>query len=169
MDTLDANEDYTPLNVSAWAANASQMMQISGRLNTYWRTPQEVVLNTASEQTMQNYYDSIIEPRWEALGQALTTALFTRRELDVGNRILVYGGAATGASWQTKLQILTDTKETGELSKNERRALLGYSPVEGGDDHYVSLNYIRAQDMAQYQLGKAGAPAPELKPAEQEE
>ena len=152
--SLDATEDYTPVTVSAWAANAAQAKQITDRVYTYWRTPEEVVKNTATEQTMQNYYDSIVEPTWEEMGEAYTQALFTRKEQDFGNRIMVYSGAATGASWQTKLNILAQTKETGELSKNERRDLLGYAPTEDGDEFFVSLNYVKQSDMTKYQTGE---------------
>lgn len=151
--TLDATEEYTPLNMAAWSANAAQMKQITARLYAYWRTPQEVVANTASEQTMQNYYDSIIEPRWDELSQALTFGLFTVRERDVGNCMMVVGGAATGASWATKLAILTNTRDSGELTVNERRELLGYGPTEDGDKRLVSLNFVNAADMSRYQLG----------------
>lgn len=152
--SLDATEEYTPVTVSAWAANAAQAKQITDRVYTYWRTPEEVVRNTATEQTMQNYYDSIVEPTWEEMGEAYTQALFTRKEQDFGNRIMVYSGAATGASWQTKLNILAQTKETGELSKNERRELLGYAPTEDGDEFFVSLNYVKQSDMTKYQTGE---------------
>lgn len=152
--SLDATEEYTPVTVSAWAANAAQAKQITDRVYTYWRTPEDVVTNTATEQTMQNYYDSIVEPTWEEMGEAYTQALFTRKEQDFGNRIMVYSGAATGASWQTKLNILAQTKETGELSKNERRELLGYAPTEDGDEFFVSLNYVKQSDMTKYQTGE---------------
>lgn len=151
--SLDGMEEFIPLNIDTWTANAAQMKQIRERLNLYWRTPEDVVLNTATEQTMQNYYDSIVEPVWEEMAEAFTNAVFTSREQDFGNRMMVYGGAATGASWQTKLNIISNTKETGILSTNEQRELLGYAPVENGDERLVSLNYIKAKDMSKYQTG----------------
>lgn len=150
---LDSTEDYTPLNVSAWSANAAQQKQITDRVYTYWRTPIEVVTNTASEQVMQNYFDSIIEPVWEEMSEAFTKALFTTREQDCGNRISVTSGAATGASWATKLSIVTNTKDIGLLTPNEYRELLGYAPVEDGDERQVSLNFVKASDQTNYQTG----------------
>lgn len=151
--TLDAMEEYTPLNVSTWAANAAQTKAVSDRLNTYWRTSPEVVMGTANEQTMQNYYDGIVDPIWEAMSQAFTSALFSPRELGHGNRMMVIGAAAAGASWATRLQIINDSKEMGLLTINEQRALLNYPPVEDGDDRLVSLNYVKAGDQSRYQLG----------------
>lgn len=157
--SLDGTEEYTPLNVTAWAANAAQAKQITDRIYTYWRTPEEVVRNTASEQVMQNYYDSIVEPAWEEMSDAFTDALFTRREQDFGNRIVIHSGAATGASWQTKLNIIRDTKEQGLLTTNEYRELLGYGPVEDGDERLVSLNYVKSTDQSKYQTGQNKDPA----------
>lgn len=150
---LDATESYTPLNVSTWAANAAQMKELEKRLYTFWRTPEDVVANTASEQTMMNYFDAIVEPFWEEMGEAFTRALFTGREQDFGNAVIVTSGAATGASWGTKLNIINSTKEVGLLTKNQYLELLGYPPIDDGDVSYVSLNYIKSTDMSRYQVG----------------
>lgn len=154
--TLDSMEEYVPLNISTWAANAAQMKEITSRIYTYWRTPEEVVANTASEQVMQNYYDSIVEPIWETMQEAFTKALFTKKEQDFGNQIIMYSGAVTGASWQTKLNIIANTKDFGLLKTNEYRELLGYGPVEDGDERLISLNYVKASDQSLYQTGKTG-------------
>lgn len=154
---LDATEAYTPLNVTTWATDAEQMKQLEERLYTFWRTPADVVKNTATEQTMMNYFDAIVEPFWEEMGEAFTRALFTRREQDFGNAIIVTSGAATGASWGTKLNIINSTKEVGLLTKNQYLELLGYPPTEDGDVSYVSLNYIKSTDMSKYQVGEEPA------------
>lgn len=153
---LDATEAYTPLNVTTWAADADQMKELEKRLYTFWRTPEAVVNNTADEQTMMNYFDSIVEPFWEEMGEAFTKALFTRREQDFGNAIIVTSGAATGASWETKLKLIENTKEIGLLTKNQYLELLGYPPTDDGDVAYVSLNYIKSTDMSKYQVGEDG-------------
>lgn len=150
---LDATEQYTPLNVSAWTANAAQAKQVYERVYTYWRTPLEIVNNTASEQVNQNYYDGIVEPAWEEMAEAFTKALFTDNEQNYGQRMIVTSGAATGASWQTKLNIINSSKEQGLLSVNEQRELLGYAPTEDGDVRLVSLNYINSKDQSAYQVG----------------
>lgn len=151
--TLDSFEDYTPIATNAWSANASQMKQITSRLYAYWRTPEDVVNNTANSQTMQNYYESIINARWRQMSQAFTAALFSRREMDVGNRILITGGAALGVSFTEKLTLIGQTKDFGLMTTNEYRELLGYAPVEDGDDRLVSLNYVKSTDQSVYQVG----------------
>lgn len=166
---LDSTEDYKPADFSTWTANAAQIKEITERIYTYWRTPQDVVNNTASEQTMQNYLDSVVEPVWEEIGEAFTKALFTTREQDFGNRIMVYSGVASGASWQTKLNILQNTKDIGILSVNQQLELLGYPPVEDGDKRYMSLNYVDVDKITDYQLGKIGEKDPDADDSKNEE
>ena len=137
---LDSMEDFHSLSLNQWSADADQMNSVQRRLYTYYRTPQSVVDGTANEQTIQNYYDGLIEPRWMQMGQALTQLLFTKKEQDFGNQMIVAGGEAYGASWQTKLKILDSTVQTGELTVNERRELLG-----------TSLNYTHADKLDEYQ------------------
>ena len=60
----------------------------------------------------------------------------------------------TGTSIQTRVQVLSATKETGELTTNERRELLGFAPVEDGDQRQISLNYVKNTDQTTYQMGK---------------
>lgn len=151
--SMDAMEDYIPLNVSTWAANAAQAKQITDRIYTYWRTPESVVNNTSDEQTNMNYHDSIVEPMWECMAEAFTKALFTSREMDFGNAMIMASSATAGASWQTKLNIIKETKEVGLLTKNQYLELLGYPPTEDGDESWVSLNYIKASDQSKYQVG----------------
>lgn len=166
---LDGTENFTAVSDSAWAANAAQIKEVTERIYTYWRTPVEVVNNTANEQTMQNYLDSVVEPVWEEIGEAFTKALFTVREQDFGNRIVVYSGVATGASWQTKLNILKDTKDIGILSTNQQLELLGYPPVEGGDERLISLNYVNADNITEYQMGRIGSDKPKETENDKEE
>lgn len=154
--SVDAMEDYTPISPTTWTSSAAQAQMVEGRIHKFWRTPNEVVNNTASEQVMQNYYDSIVEPAWEVMGEAFSRALFTDRELDRGERIIFTTGAATGASWQTKINIVNNTKELGLLTINEYRELMGYGPVEDGDKRMVSLNYVDSELQSEYQLSRKG-------------
>lgn len=166
---LDGTESFTAVSDSAWAANAAQIKEVTERVYTYWRTPLDVVNNTANEQTMQNYLDSVVEPTWDEIGEAFTKALFTIREQDFGNRMVIYSGVATGASWQTKLNILKDTKDIGILSTNQQLELLGYPPIEGGDERLISLNYVNADNITEYQMRRIGSDKPKETKNDEEE
>ena len=162
--SIDSMEDYVPINIQNYSANASQMSQITNRLYTYFRTPEDIVQSKYSEHVGQAWYESVIEPLWDMFSQALSSACFTQRERDVGNRLIVSGGVVMGTSFQTRINIIGQTKELGILSINEQRELLGYGPVEGGDIRQVSLNYINSDNQDSYQNG--GTPPTYKEPTE---
>lgn len=151
---LDSMEEYTPLTVNAYSANAAQMQGINNRFYSYYRTPEEIVQGKYSEQTGLAWYESKIEPLWEMFAEAVSNAYFTNREVGHGNKIVVSGGVLMGTSYKTRVDIINQTKEIGVLSINEQRELLGYGPVEGGDIRQVSLNYINADKQDEYQTKK---------------
>jgi len=106
-----------------------------------------------TEAQGQAFYESVIEPILLQFGQALTNACFTQGERDSGNRIIFNSATVMSASMPTRINLLNATKETGELTPNERRELIGYPPVEDGDERLVSLNYVKAKDQSKYQTG----------------
>lgn len=151
---VDSMEEYVPLNVSPNAANAAQMREINNRIYTYLRTSEKIVQNTYSEQEGMAWREGKIEPIWNLFAEAVTAVYFTQHERECGNKIIMTGGVMMGMSVNSIVQILNTTKETGELTTNERRELIGYPPVEGGDIRQVSLNFINSKNQDKYQGGK---------------
>lgn len=166
---VDSMEEFQPLNVNTYAANAAQNREILSRFYSYFRTPEEIVQSKYTEQAGLAWYESVIEPLWEQLAEALGNAHFTQREKGCGNKLIVAGGVLMGTSYQTRLNIIAQTKEIGILSVNEQRDLLGYAPVEGGDIRLVSLNYINSSKADEYQTGQKAEEEPEQKEEEEKE
>jgi HK97 family phage portal protein len=151
---VDSMEEYTPLAVTPWSANAAQMKDIRDGVLRYWRVSNEVLMSDYTEGQWQAFFESVLEPILLQMGQAFTNVCFTPRERDSGNRIIFMLSAVMNASMQTRINLLNATKMTGELTINERRQLLGYPPVVGGDEAQISLNFIKASDQSKYQIGE---------------
>jgi hypothetical protein len=149
----DPTESYTPLNVTAYSANAAQMRLVRENLFIYYRTGEEIVKNSASPESRKAWMDSVVNPIWEMMGQAFTNACFTQRERDMGNRIVFSGDLLSTSSDSTKIQLIQAVREIGILSANEIREMFGMSPIEGGDIRQVSLNYINSINQGEYQVG----------------
>ena len=151
---IDSMEDFKELYASTLTMNAAQMKEISNRIYSYLRISEKVIQNTYTETEGLAFMEGRIEPLWQQLAEAFTNALFTKHERECGNRIIFSGGIMTGTSIQTRVQVLSATKETGELTTNERRELLGFAPVADGDQRQISLNYVKNTDQTSYQTGK---------------
>lgn len=153
---VDSMEDFKEINLNPWAATSTQMKEINNRIYTYLRTGEKIVQNSYSEQEGMAWYEGKIEPIWELMAEAFTAVYFSKHEIECGNRLIISGGILMGTSIETRVRVLEATKETGELTTNERRELLGFQPVEDGDDRQVSLNYIKSKDQGKYQVGENG-------------
>jgi hypothetical protein len=151
---VDSMEDYQPIAVTPWAANAAQMKEIRENILRYWRMSDSILRSDYTESQWQAFYESIIEPRLIQMSQAFTNVCFTQRERDQGNRIIFVASVLLNTAMQTKVNILSASKEIGLFTKNEMREMFGYSPVEGGDEAQVSLNYVKATDQSKYQTGE---------------
>lgn len=149
--SVDSMEEFIPINVATNSANAAQMALINNRIYSYLRTGENIVQNKYSETEGMAWHEGKIEPIWNMFAEAVTNAYFTKHEIECGNKIVMTGGITTGLSMQSITQILATTRDTGELTINERRELLGYAPVEGGDVREVSLNYVDADKQNEYQ------------------
>lgn len=154
---IDAMEDFTRLDVTPWSVNAAQMREIRSNLFYYWRINDAILTSNYTESQWQAFYEGVIEPILLQMGQAFTNACFTPREIGCGNRIIFNASVLINASMQTKVNLLQNSKEIGLLTLNEQREMFGYPPVEGGDERFVSLNYIKGSDQSKYQVGKEEA------------
>ncbi|MFA7256801.1 MAG: phage portal protein [Kiritimatiellales bacterium] len=167
---IDSMEEYTPLSVTPWSANAMQMKEIRDSILRYWRTSDDILMSDYTEDQFRAWFESVIEPRLIQMGQAFTNACFTQGEKDAGNRIIFNTSILMNTSMQTKTNLVTISKEIGLFTKNQILEMFGYAPVEGGDVAQVSLNYVKETDQSKYQTGNEPADKPEAEdPAAQED
>ena len=148
---MDLTEEYLPIKTDAYSLNAAQLKDIRDGLYRYWRISESILKSDYDETKAQSFYEAIVEPKWEQLGQAFTNAAFNDFEYDQGNRLIFVSSMLIHASNQTKANIIGISREVGFLTINEMRGLFGYAPVEGGDVRQVSLNYTKAANQDEYQ------------------
>ncbi|HNX82165.1 MAG TPA: phage portal protein [Candidatus Omnitrophota bacterium] len=151
---VDSMEDYTPISVTPWAADAEQMKEIRDNLLRYWRINDDVLMSKYNSNSWQAFYESVIEPILIQMTQSFTAACFTPTERAHGNRIYFASDAMVNMPMSSKTQLVAATRELGMFTKNEYRAMFGYAPIEDGDEPLVSLNYVKQSEQSEYQLGK---------------
>lgn len=102
----------------------------------------------------QAFYEKTLEPLVIYFGQKFSKTVFTERELDFGNEIVWYHRDMNYLSMNAKLNLIKTAGEQGLLMDNQKLALLGYPPVEGGNRRTQSLNYIDVNLINEYQMSK---------------
>ena len=89
----------------------------------------------------EQVYETRMEPFAILLSQALTSKLFTDRELGTGNEIIASTNRMQYQTFAAINSLVTATIQQGIFTVNEIRAMYGYDPIPDGDQIKTSLNY----------------------------
>ena len=80
------------------------------------------------------YYEHALEADILNIGQAFTNTLCSERMTSFGNKIIFYPKDINFMSMENKISALQVGLPAGIFTKNEARELLGYAPIENGDE-----------------------------------
>lgn len=128
------------------------------------------ILNgTATPAEHQAFYQRTLEPLIITLTQALNKTMFSPTERAFGNEIKLYSADLVFLNIQEKLEFIKIAGPIGALTNNQILGTFGLPPYEGGDVRYVSLNYINANIIDQYQLAKVNQKGEPLNDASTED
>ena len=119
----------------------------------YMAVTSKIVQGDYNEDEFQAYWESALEPLANELAIALTTKLFSRREISQGNAIHIQSDRIQTASLKTRLSMANLLRQLPIVVENDILNLLYLKPVEGGDEPQVNLSFIKQKDQSQYQVG----------------
>ena len=97
-------------------------------------TPLCILNGDYTKAQKEAYYEHALEADIKSLGQAMSKVMFTDREFSFGNEIVFYPNSIEFMSMENKIAALQTGLPAGIFTRNEARELLGYAPIEGGDD-----------------------------------
>lgn len=150
----DSANKITQVENKGVYANEKEMQVFYNQVYHYFGTNESIIKGDYTDAQWNSFYESTIEVFVNKLEIELTKKIFTKNERTRGNRIVVEQSKLQQMSIQSRLNILTATKELGLLTLNEMRELIYLPPVENGDVRQVSLNYVDADKQNKYQVGE---------------
>lgn len=160
---MDLKYEYQDLKVDPKIIDKDTLQFLQDKILNYYGVSVPILSGDFNDEQYQAFYEKTLEPIIISLGQAFSKTLFSNRELDVGNEIVFYQKDMMYLSTNAKLNLLKTAGEQGLLTDNQKLAILGYPPIEGGDKRTISLNYIDVNLAANYQLKQAGGTGTEGK------
>jgi hypothetical protein len=152
----DLKAEYTPLTIDPKVIDKETMQFLQDKVLNWYGVSVPIFTGKFTDEEYQAFYETALENPIIGMGQAFSGSIFSDRELDVGNEITFYQRDMMYLSTKSKIDLLKITGEQGLLSDNQKLALLGYPPIEGGERITQSLNYIDRSIVNDYQL-KYGA------------
>lgn len=87
------------------------------------------------------YYEHALEADIKALGQAISKTVFSDREMQFGNEIVLYPHEINFMSMENKIAVLQVGLPAGLFLKDEARALIGYPPLPNGAGQTIAQGY----------------------------
>lgn len=127
-------QNIKQIDSKPFVINAAQMQIINKNIDEYFGVNDAVLSNSATAEQLDAFYNGALEPFAIQLSEVLTKMLFTLNEQAYGATVHVASDRLQYMSVQSKISLIQTLGDRGMLSINEARALLNYSPIEGGDD-----------------------------------
>lgn len=152
---LDSTVEFQQLNPSNWETlDLQQMNFLKEKMYNYIGINQNIVEGKATESEFLSYIAMIVDPLVTNMGQEYSYKIFSKKELELGNRLFFDTTLLKFSTLSAKTAYYDKMLSHGVLSINEVRAMEGLSPIEYGDVHRVTLNGVTLDKADEYQLGK---------------
>lgn len=120
--------DSTPYTV-----DAAQMEQIRTNVFNYYGVGADVLQNKAYGDAWSAFYEGAIEPFAIQWSEAMSNALFSKRQQSEGNYVMATSNRLQYLSNADKLKVSAQMSDRGIMTPNEIRDIWNLPPVEGGD------------------------------------
>lgn len=151
---LDMKADFTPLQKNTQIVDDKTLKFIDEKILRNFGVPLEILIGNYTKEQYESFYQKTLEPLIIAISQAFTKKIFTRRELAFGNKIELYPKELIFMTVSQTIEMVNTLAPTGGLFENEKRVAFGLRPLpELEGKRYMSLNWIDANNAAQYQVG----------------
>lgn len=151
---LDLKGDYVPLDINPKVIDKDTMQFLQDKILNWFGVSIPIFIGNYTDEEYQAFYESTLEPILVRLGQAFSNTMFSLREQQVGNSIVLYQKDMMYLSTKSKLDLLNIAGSQGLLTDDQKLAILGYSPLADGTGNRrtISLNYVDTNVATQYQL-----------------
>lgn len=130
----DMKTDYTNIPHDVKLVDAETVKFLYENIIRANGTSLAILSGDYTKAQKEAYYEHALEADIKSLGEAMSRVFFNDRETSFGNAVILYPHLTNFMSMENKLTALQTGLPAGLFTINEGRALLGYPPVEGGDD-----------------------------------
>ena len=148
---VDQASQVTKVDSQARYANAAEMKEFKNDIFCYLNSNEKIVKAEFDESQWQSYYETSLEPFFIELEAELTSKLFSREEINRGNKVLIEANRLHSATLATRRSIAEAYMKLPVYKPNVVCDLLYLPKLENGDKEYATLNYVQADKQNEYQ------------------
>lgn len=152
---LDIKTEFQALPRNVSLVDEPTLKFVDEKILRHFGVPLCILRGDYDKEQFSAFYQRTLEPLIISISQAMTKKLFTPRERAFGNKIELYPKDLIFMTVEQTLELVNILAPTGAMYENEKRAAFGLRPLdELKGKRYISLNWIEANQAAQYQVGK---------------
>ena len=153
---IDLKAEFTPFEKRAQIVDEDTLKFVDEKILRNYGVSLPILRGDYTKEQFEAFYSQVLEPLVIKFSQAFTQKMFTPRERGFGNKIEFYTEDIVFLTMSQRIEMIKDLSPTGALFENEKRRALGLKPLpELEGKRYMSLNWIDANNAAQYQVGEA--------------
>jgi len=156
MIATDLAGDFTPVNITPPSISDTALKFLKAVIQEKYGVSAAILSGDYTGAQHSAFYQTTIEDFIIQFEQAMTSCLFSNRELDIGHRIKAYYSKVNYMDNTAKMNLAGLAKETGLMTLNQMAEMFGIEPFEDGNRRIQSLNYVNMENIDEYQKGKAG-------------
>ena len=124
------------LKQEGYQVDADQMKLIQENVFNYFGVSEKVIRNEATGDELDAFFNGAVEPFAIKLSEALSRMVFTEREQNNGNRIILTANRLQYMNVSAKISMAQQLGDRGVLMIDEIRELFNYPPLpEGAGKH----------------------------------
>lgn len=134
-------KDIKELDRKQYSVDADQQKVIENRVFNYFGVNEKILNNSATADDLDAFYEGAVEPFAIQLADVLTFMLFSEREQAAGNRVQFSADRLAYMSMQSKIQLIMQMSDRGEILQNEARRILNLPDLPGGNKTIIRGEY----------------------------
>lgn len=152
--SLDSGGDYIPIPYNGKLIDKDTLEFFKKQIRQHYGVSEAILDGDYTNEQKEAFYETVIEAGVISLGQAFSRVLLTPFERSNGNTIIFYTNKVQMMSADKKMKLAEILMPVGGVTPNMVLSWFGEPPYDGGDDRYISLNWVKKDIADDYQLEK---------------
>jgi len=155
---LDDKWNVTPINWQENDVNRELMQFVINIVYNYFGITEAIINNKASEIEYQLFVRNHVEPLAKQIEQEFTSKLFTKREIEFGNKVEFDTFSLLVSTLAAKTAFFNVGLRQGVLNIDEAREMVGLAPLPDGKGQMirVTADTISIEKVDEYQAAQKG-------------
>lgn len=151
---IDQANSVQQVTTNPKIADAELMGIFKKDVYEYLGSNEKITTACFSEDEWQAYYESSLEPLIAKVAAELTYKVYSKEEIDKGNRIYICADRLQTASLKTRVQVAAMYQKLPVYIPNVVSKLLFLPESPSGGKEFSNLNYVQTDQQNKYQVGK---------------